>query len=388
VRTGPFKKGVAAMDRTEAIAWVLSICTGVFRKSQAKTLSVLVAAALVTQRVSLANLGRNIASPSAAKHQIKRVYRFVANPRIEVSWGMAGVLKVLLKRWRRGYKNKPLLVSFDWTDIRGLQVLMAAAVVKGRSIPLVWASCPKYVWKGHKSRNGFEESLLLLLRALIPKELGIQIVILADRGFGRTELGRFCQHYGFHYVIRIQPKVKIQVGSLRTRLDLYPVFRGICRRLDNVLYRAQDDPLTQHVIIRWKKSLPKKRDECWYLMTDLPQSARYLSDLYAKRMEIEEFFRDAKNKRNGWSLRDTGISDPERLDRLILILAIAYWFLIALGLAAQKRYQPRAWCSNNRVNTLSAFGIGQWALNRLRLHPDRLMAILLRAVAAASEKWG
>jgi hypothetical protein len=378
------------MDRRDAIAWVLSVGQNTLRKSQAKTLSVLVAAALVVGRVSLANLGRALPGKPWAKHKIKRAWRFLANERIEASSAMAGVLAPLLKRWRKGYKNKPLVVSLDWTDIRGLQVLMAAAVVKGRSIPLLWASCTRQVWDGHKSRNSFEEALLLLLRSLIPRGLGIEVILLADRGFGRTELGRFCQHQGFHYVIRIQPKVWIQVGSVKTRLDQYPVSRGICCRLNDVLYRAAEHPLPQHVVIRWPKGLPPQRDACWYLMTDLPQAARTLSDLYAKRMEIEEFFRDVKNRRHGWSLRDTGLTDPDRLDRLILILAIAYLLLVGLGLHAQRHYRSGRWASNNRTDSLSAFRLGQLAFPDLQVTLETLLHRLLAVAAAVIPvgKWG
>ena len=60
-------------------------------------------------------------------------------------------------------RQKKLLVSFAWTNRRGLQMLMAAAVFKGRSVPLCWARCEGHTYAGHKSRNAFEESLLLVL---------------------------------------------------------------------------------------------------------------------------------------------------------------------------------------------------------------------------------
>lgn len=370
-----------AMDRRDAMAWVLSVCT-CLRLSQAKTLSVLVAAALTVERVSLASLGRRCGK-GPAKHSIKRCWRFIANDRIEPTLAMAGVAAKLLR-----HRNKPLVVALDWTDIRGLTPLMASVVVKGRSIPLIWSSCPKHVWKGHKSRNSFEEALLLTLRQLIPREWKVPVILLADRGFGRTELGRFCPRYGFHYVIRIQPKVNIQVGSVRTRLDRYPVKKGQCFKLPGVLYRSEHDPLQQHVVVCWKKDLPKRRDECWYLMTDLDRSARQLVGLYGKRMEIEQFFRDARSKRNGWSLRDTGLTRPERLDRLIPILALAYPLLVGLGLCARGRCRSGQWASHNRKDEYSTFQIGRFMLGQLRLN----LCQVLNAVVATSEtamgNWG
>jgi len=53
--------------------------------------------------------------------------------------------------------------------------------------------------------------------------------------------------------------------------------------------------------------------------------------MYAKRMTIEELYRDHQNKRNGFSLRHTKITKAERLDRLLLIPALAYWLLVGIG---------------------------------------------------------
>jgi hypothetical protein len=195
------------MYRKDAITWVVSVCAVSLRLSQAKTLAILVSAAMRVERISLANIGR--AMQGMVKHQIKRCWRFCANDRIETADAMRGVLKRVLKK-----RKKKLLVSFDWTDIKGFQTLVASVVFKGRSIPVCWASCNRHVYDGHKSRNAFEESLLLVLRSMIPQQ--IKVILLADRGFGRTELARFCQRHGFSYVIRIQPNVHVQAASCWT----------------------------------------------------------------------------------------------------------------------------------------------------------------------------
>jgi len=374
------------MDRKDAITWMLSACAAVLRQSQAKTLICLVDAALRCQRISLAAIGRQMDSDTTVKHRIKRAWRFIVNPRVEPTLAMVGVIQRLLRK----HRHKPLLVSLDWTDIRGCQTLVAAANVKGRAIPLAWASCRKHVYDGHRSRNAFEESLLLLLRRMIPEH--VKVILLADRGFGRTELGRFCQRHRFHYVIRIQSKVQVKFNGQSVRLDRYPVRRGCSERLKNVLYRSHD-PLKQHVVVRWKKGLPKRRDEPWYLMTDLPApesgdrwTARRISDLYGRRMSIEMLFRDGKNKRSGWSLRDTGLTDPERLDRLILVLALAYLILLGVGLLAQRRHRAGVWSSNNRADAASLFQIGQWMLATVGLHGP--IPAIQRQLASEVPKWG
>lgn len=372
------------MRRTEAIAWVVSVCAGCLRLSQAKTLSVLVASSLHVQRATLANIGRGIVG--TAKHQIKRCWRFVANERVEAADAMRGVVKKILRK-----RKKPLLVALDWVDIRGFQTLMAAAVLKGRAVPLCWASCQKHVYDGHKSRNAFEESLLLVLRTMIPD--GQKVILLADRGFGRTELGRFCQRYGFDYVIRIQPKVHVRCASYTGKLLDYPVHKGICKLLKQVEYRyikrgGGMPGLTQNIVVRWVRGLPAKRDECWFLMTSLAAGPAQISRLYGQRMTIEQLFRDHKNKRNGWSLRDTAVKTAARLDRLLLILALAYLLLCGLGSLAKERLGPRQWCSNNKDGTCSLFLIGRLMLDRLRCSPAKLFAAILAATEEAVPKWG
>src|ERR1700738_5194410 len=134
------------MRRTEAIAWVASVCAASLRLSQAKTLSVLVAASLSVQRVSLANIGRRMLG--TAKHQIKRCWRFCANERIEPADAMRPIIAKLLKK-----SKKRLLVAVDGVDIKGYQTLLASVVLKGRSVPIAWASTTGHVYDGHRSRN-------------------------------------------------------------------------------------------------------------------------------------------------------------------------------------------------------------------------------------------
>lgn len=366
------------MRRTEAVAWVVSVCAGCLRLSQAKTLAILVESALRVERVSLGNIGRGMLG--RAKHQIKRCWRFVANDRVEPSCAMKGVVRALVRK-----RKKPLLVALDWVDVRGFNVLMATAVLKGRSVPLCWASCEGHTYDGHRSRNAFEESLLLVLRSIIPPK--VTVILLADRGFGRTEMARFCQRQGFRYVIRIKSDVWVRCGSYDGNLFDYPVSKGICKLLRGVAYRKHD-PVRQNVVVRWVRGLPAGRDECWFLMTDLDAGPARISRLYGRRMTIEELFRDHKSKRNGWSLRDTQVSTAGRLDRLLLVLALAYILLVGLGLHCRRHYRPGTWCSNNRDDTLCDFAIARAMLAKVRILPGTAFRLLLAASVAAVPNWG
>jgi hypothetical protein len=176
---------------------------------------------------------------------------------------MQGPLRWLFRQ-RRCWKKHPLVVSMDWTKVRSFHTLMLATVVRGRALPLLWESYQE--GKLPKSQNYLEERLLRVLRSLVPS--WVEVIVVADRGFGRTELARTCQELGFHYVLRIRPKVYIDHRQYRGRLERFPVARGCGLLLTDVRFR-KSEPVKHHVAICWPKGLPQHRDECWYLMTDL-----------------------------------------------------------------------------------------------------------------------
>lgn len=366
------------MRRKEAMDWLVGVCALVLRLSQAKTLSDLVEAACRTQRANLSEVGRRLAGDTAAKHRIKRVWRFTSNERVEPVEAMRPAIAHLLKK-----RTKPLLVALDWTDIGGFHVLMAAACIGTRAIPLLWSTHVDADL--HKSRNALEEGLLLVLRSMIPK--AIKVIILADRGFGRTELARFCQAHQLHYVIRIKPDVWVRHSGFTGNLKDYAVKKGMARRLNGAKFR-KEEPLTQDVVVRWKTRLPKNRDEPWFLMTDLPGTAVQISELYARRMSVEELFRDEKNRRNGWSLRHNKITRADRVDRFLLVLALAYWLLAGVGLIAKQRFRPGMWCSSNDPKQCSVFIVGKEMWDKLNEPIAAVLAALVAATEAPVSNWG
>ncbi len=131
------------------------------------------------------------------------------------------------------------------------------------------------------------------------------VVILAGRGFGRAEWAAVRQGLGFRYLVRIKPAVAVSGARYRGVLSKYPVGKGMAHVLRDVQYR-KGARVTHHVVIRGRPGLPKERDEPWYLMTDLGGRAAALCRLYARRMSVEELFRDHKGRRKAWRCAPRG----------------------------------------------------------------------------------
>jgi hypothetical protein len=105
-------------------------------------------------------------------------------------------------------------------------------------------------------------------------------------------------------------------------------------------------------------------------------------------MTVEELFRDDKNKRNGFSLRHTKVTKADRIDRLLLILALAYWLLCGIGLLARQRYRPGMWCSSNDPSQCSVFTIGRIMLTSMQVTAVAAFAAVRTAVEDAAPNWG
>jgi len=348
----------------DVTGWVMS-CFQSLRRSQQKTLAAILPAALRVHHITLASLGRAMAGPAAAKHRIKRADRFLGNGRIEPADAMAGVARRLLAR-----RTKPVVVLLDWVDIRQFMVRVAALSFRGRALPLAWACYEK--WEFFRSQNALEEGLLTVLRTILP--LPRPVIVVADRGFGRVSLARHMENLKFHYVLRVKGKVWIDHADYWGRLDRFPLRPGQSHALREVRY-SKEHGFPTNLVAAWGTGAK----EPWFLITDLERPAAAVTALYGLRMRIEELFRDYKNIRNGWALRQTQVRSPQRLSRLLLVLAAAYVLLIACGLRMVARFDARDWSSANRPGRCSL-----WTLGRL-LAADKVPSLrdLLATLAAA-----
>ena len=179
----------------------------------------------------------------------------------------------------------------------------------------------------------------------------------------------------------------VETRSVRGTLRDDPVPKGMGQVLRDVVDRTHD-PVRQHVVIRWVEGRPKKGDEPWFLRTDLGRAPRSQSRRYGQRMTVEELFRDPKNRRHGWSLRDVQVTQGERYDRLLLILAFADLWLVGLGLRARRRDRAGMWCSSNDADQSSVVTIGRTMLDRRRQRCDTGFDAVAEATVRRAPNWG
>ncbi len=211
-------------------------------------------------------------------------------------------------------------------------------------------------------------------------------MIVADRGFARAELFRTLGQLGLSWVVGLPLKVCFRSEDYSGRLDDLPIRPSTHRDLGFGAYR-KSRPVRMRVVFWWK---PHQK-EPWFLGTDIEDGWRKIFSIYGLRMQIEEMFRDQKGLRHGWGLRAVSLSDPRRLERLLLVLALAYLLLVLIGLECRSSLSERHWAAGVSTGSrpqASVFFIGRFMQDRHRLRWRTLLRLLDNQLALiAEENW-
>ena len=307
--------------------------------TQQATIAQVVCGMLVAQSMLLAEIARHLETTVAFAHNLKRVFRFADNERLstrpdplEPDPERTAQEKVArrtihnLCRRQRVSPHKPLEIIVDWTSVGPFQVLSALIGIEGRAVPVLQWSVRK--WEFTKSQNAFEYEMLRCLRRCIPPSM--RAVIVADRGFGRTELFKFLQELGFFYCIRVKGDAWVEFGGYSGALKAYAVRVGQTFKLTRVRYHKQQ---------RYELKLAinciqiNGKPSTWLLATNLPQTASQIVAIYRRRFWCEESFKDQKQ---AFKLEKVRLKSAEHLDNLLLALAIAFFLLALIGVRAEK----------------------------------------------------
>ena len=303
------------MNRWRRINCFVDRVLSPFRKSRRSTISALLPGLLRKQPIGLSNIARGMRDATTVKHRVKRIGRFFSNPGVIPELATFCLVPYLL---RKDHLN---VIAVDWTDLGDYMLLKVSLVYRRRALPLAW----QHVWKWHyeKSQNDEEEKLIAHLNAGI--EPDYPWVLLADRGFGRTELFRWLDDRGIEFIIRVSGTAWIEHPHFSGTIDHVPRCPNHSHRYRRIQYR-KERPVRTNLVVHHREPAP----EPWYLVTNGNRAARSVGRLYAQRMRIEEGIRDCKS---GFGFKHLQLSHPGRMDRAFLLVALAI-ILLALAAAA------------------------------------------------------
>lgn len=354
---------------------VVELVEAVIGESQHAATTGSVAAATVgivgARDLRLHRIGASMAAQMGLvpKHATKQVDRFLSFSKIDLEAAQAALCGYLLAGKER------IVVAMDWTefdddDQSTLCIYLLSE--HGRALPLLWKSVVKSNLKNNRTRHELE--LAKRLASLVPSD--VEIILLADRGFGYQELFRLLHELGIDFVIRVRSNIQLTSsdGQQKTTGE-WVTPSGRARRLDDVRITADGCELCTFVAVH-----DKKMKSPWLLVSSLGSSTRAIIKLYGKRFTIEETFRDQKDNRFGLGLSATHIGTPHRRDRLLLLCALAYMFIVTLGQAGEDAGLDRLLKVNtSKTRQLSLFNQGLRWLEMLDTMRDEWKQPLLEA---------
>ncbi len=325
----------------------------------------IVDALLTSSRLSLTALGRALASDAAPKHRIKRVDRFLGNPHV---WNERLHYYNALAGRLLGRARRPI-VLLDWTQLVGPYWALTAAIASvGRGVPIYNEAHPKTRVGNREVQRAF---LATLARILPP---GSKPVIVADAGF-KTPFFRIVDGMGWDFVIRLRGRCSLKRDRPRQFLPFKRAFAMAsheARSLGDWIPYAGQYWWPYRIILGARPSRSRRSRspgyyqrralEPWLLATTMrTELPRIVVEIYAKRMQIEETFRDTKNVRFGWSLDHASSRSAERLELLLLVAALALAAALLAGAAAEEQGLARRYQANTvrskRVISLVRLGV-------------------------------
>lgn len=332
------------------------------------TLALLIGGIIGSSHTQLPEIAAHSPEKTKLESRATKFKRWLSNERISEELYWLPFARTLLAKLSQ-HKNEITLVIDGSVLGQGCVGLVVGVVYAGRALPVAWL-----VREGKKGHFSQAEHLALLskVKPLVPS--GVRVVFLGDGEFDGTLLQEELDEAGWSYVVRTAKNSLIRQGDQWLSFEQLGVGRGQLRFLNEVGFSAEGYG-SLLAIAYWDKQY----EEPIYLISNL-RSAEQASEYYKRRWRIESFFSDQKSR--GFRLEDNRLNRPERLERLLIGCAIAYWWLTYLGLVAHSKNEDQLVHRTERTD-LSFFRLGWRYLNELLLRGRKLPCNLLALPASA-----
>ncbi|MCZ7570767.1 MAG: transposase [Ardenticatenaceae bacterium] len=307
----------------------------------------------LAESVHLSKVARKLPLGAQEPSVVNRLVRWLKNPRVRIQRDYRPVVLGIVQALSR----QQVRLILDCTKVGvGHRLLTVSIAYRQRAIPLAWRA-----YKGRKGHVSRQEQIALL-REVAPRLRGAREVwVLGDSGFQTVPLIRWVRSQGWHCVIRLSQLSDVRPAGGRWQpLSAWSLAPGQTITVGWVRLTQKYNYGWLWLVLHWAKG----EDEPWYLVSDQPDTCRTLRR-YAIRAWTEELYGDLKG--HGLDLEATHLRHADRIERLVLVAALVYTWLLTLGSWVVKR-GFRAQVDRKRRRDKSYFRIGWDWLERQLAH--------------------
>ena len=302
-----------------------------WHKSHLTCLVMMVYGFIMTKSVNLAEIAGAMPGDILFKSKYKRVQRFVANFQFDIT----AIVKIVFAIFPLAKKNITLAMDRTEWDLgkTRINILFLAIVYKETALPIIW----KVLGKKGTSNTFLRIELLKKVLKVIPKDK--IFAFTGDREFIGEEWITFLFDNEIPFYIRTRNNIRVNGKKGFDYITLKDLIRK-AKQQDKYIFKGRLIFGCYLTIVIAKKSI--KNDPMIIITNSNPKSA---IRIYKRRWGIETMFGNFKTR--GFNLENTCLCIPERVERLIFVLAIAFCWSLRVG-EMNRKHEPIGMKKHNR----------------------------------------
>jgi hypothetical protein len=249
------------------------------------------------------------------EERYRYINRLLSNKKIVPFAVMSGYIPEIIEQ--AGSRERTVILMMDQSKISdGFECLMVSLRLGERAVPVLW----RVVATAGAIGFDIQEQLLDAVMKMIPG--GMRIMFAADRFYGTSALVGWCQKAGWSYRIRLKGNLIIHQGG--GEITTGEAAKSGIKPLENACFN-ETNVVTNIGIIH-----EEGHKEPWIIAMDCRPSAAKTLD-YSLRWGIGNLFSDLKSR--GFGITKTQLKHCDRIERLMLVLAIATFWAVSTGMS-------------------------------------------------------
>jgi Transposase DDE domain len=286
------------------------------RRTVTRKLAAVVAAVVQTQTANTAVWATVLPIETERPDmRLQWIARLLANPLLDVVRVMEPFARQCLSE--AAANGRVVVLSMDQTELGDrFAILMISVRVGDRALPLIWAV------EAGAANLGFEAQRALLEIVLGWLPASASVLLAADRFYPSAPLFTWLQSHRWSYRLRLKGNHALAIGCPEVA-STGDFARGVTQRSVVGARRFESGIETTIGVLH-----ERGHEEPWIVAMDCVPSAAAVRDS-GLRWCIEPMFSDFKSR--GFGLEDTQLRHPERVARLVLIMALALYWCVDTG---------------------------------------------------------
>lgn len=292
------------------------------------TLSELIVCLLENNKAHISKMGENISTKGTSVMAcIQRIRRFLSNKRISPPLTVVPLIYLMRPLLTRLPEIVLIMDRTDWKRrCKFINILSVAVGYKGRALPLFWTVFGR---RGASSFDQWKHVLTPVIKGL--KQMtwlsDKSIHLVADREFASPKLAEWLKNtFNIDSTLRIKSSMYLSdddTGETKVAALIQKMVKGSHYILHNQIL-TRDSNFKMNVLLTWKKEYEEP-----LIVATTSGNPLSADKTYGKRFGIETMHKDWKS--NAFDLEKTRVTNPKRIETLLIAIAFAYSLCVLEG---------------------------------------------------------